>query len=403
MYDPLYETLGDDIEIIVHADHPTLNRRVAEMLAAGERIDVLSTHSKYAPSQSDWLSSWTAWSTSTSWRRAPSTCAGSTAPCCVCPATSTCACSGTHRRRRHAACYLGGPRRHDHAFGFRTGVGPVRDLLRVGRGPRRRLFDDDAQPPMVSAKRSPPSSCCAAWRREGRATSRPGTTTRSTPPCSTAGCHGRDVAGGYGPIRASAFYDRLEPALYPAGPARRVSYSGAHAWAIPSTCADISAAAALIQRCARTSPPSSRRAGLGVRPRRRLRRRRAADPTDERRLALTRDTIATAMITYPSLPRFPEVEDAAGRPSTRPAREVDAETAVANIHERPRRHCNESRRAACRGYRCSVGHRAGHRRTARARGRPGRGHRPRAGGAGRRHHAAGRRRHRPVEPRRRGC
>jgi len=55
MYDSLYEPFIDDVDVVVHEDHPTLNRRVAEMLAAGERIDVLSTHGKYAPSQSQWL------------------------------------------------------------------------------------------------------------------------------------------------------------------------------------------------------------------------------------------------------------------------------------------------------------------------------------------------------------
>src|SRR2546430_1194188 len=55
MYDPLYAALPDDVDVIVHGDHPSLNRAVAAMLSAGERIDVLSTHSKYAPSQSRWL------------------------------------------------------------------------------------------------------------------------------------------------------------------------------------------------------------------------------------------------------------------------------------------------------------------------------------------------------------
>src|SRR3954447_1569609 len=56
MYDHLYRAFRrDDVEVVVHADHPTLNRRVAEMLGAGERIDVLATHSKYAPSQAQWL------------------------------------------------------------------------------------------------------------------------------------------------------------------------------------------------------------------------------------------------------------------------------------------------------------------------------------------------------------
>src|SRR3954453_6964863 len=60
MYDRLYDHLNralppGEVEVVVHADHPTLNRRVAELLAAGERIDVLATHSKYAPSQARWL------------------------------------------------------------------------------------------------------------------------------------------------------------------------------------------------------------------------------------------------------------------------------------------------------------------------------------------------------------
>src|SRR3954469_14981697 len=54
MYDHLYPLLGD-VDVVVHADHPTLNREVAARLTAGERIDVLSTHSKYAPSQRTWL------------------------------------------------------------------------------------------------------------------------------------------------------------------------------------------------------------------------------------------------------------------------------------------------------------------------------------------------------------
>src|SRR5215510_11665489 len=55
MYDGLYSMLPADAEVVVHADHPTLNRAVADLLAEGTRIDVLSTHSKYAPSQARWL------------------------------------------------------------------------------------------------------------------------------------------------------------------------------------------------------------------------------------------------------------------------------------------------------------------------------------------------------------
>ena len=58
MYDHLYRLLdgaGVDAEVVVHADHPTLNRAVADMLGRGERLDLISTHSKYAPSQQQWL------------------------------------------------------------------------------------------------------------------------------------------------------------------------------------------------------------------------------------------------------------------------------------------------------------------------------------------------------------
>ena len=55
MYDGLYSLLPEGTEVVVHADHPTLNRAVADLLAEGTRIDLLSTHSKYAPSQAPWL------------------------------------------------------------------------------------------------------------------------------------------------------------------------------------------------------------------------------------------------------------------------------------------------------------------------------------------------------------
>src|SRR5215471_13262096 len=56
MYDPMYALLDPrEVEIVVHADHPTLNRRVGEMLARGARLDLISTHAKYAPSQAGWL------------------------------------------------------------------------------------------------------------------------------------------------------------------------------------------------------------------------------------------------------------------------------------------------------------------------------------------------------------
>ena len=64
MYDPLYEsiagfeqTTGLHVEIVARRPHPELNAFVKQRM--GERdpgIDLLSTHTKYAPSQARWLS-----------------------------------------------------------------------------------------------------------------------------------------------------------------------------------------------------------------------------------------------------------------------------------------------------------------------------------------------------------
>ena len=90
------------------------------------------------------------------------------------------------------------------------------------------------------------------------------------------------------------------------------SYSGCHGWAIPRTCGDVAGATALIEElstyeahaldaesgtvCARVD------AFAAVQP---------LDDTDARRLEITRATVEDGMITYPPLPRFPEIEDAA--------------------------------------------------------------------------------------------
>jgi multiple sugar transport system substrate-binding protein len=116
--------------------------------------------------------------------------------------------------------------------------------------------------------------------------------------------------GGYGPIRDSG-RGALEPAPYPAGRARRVSYSGCHAWAIPTTCADVPRAVAFVHELigrdaqARDAAGGSMCAHQGA-----LAAVQPDDAIDQARLTITRATIADAMITYPPHPRFPELEDA---------------------------------------------------------------------------------------------
>jgi multiple sugar transport system substrate-binding protein len=63
MYDPLYSRLeefergeGIGVEVAVAPTHPDLNERIAEEFGSGAApYDLISTHTKYAPSQEEWL------------------------------------------------------------------------------------------------------------------------------------------------------------------------------------------------------------------------------------------------------------------------------------------------------------------------------------------------------------
>ena len=320
MYDPLYEVLGQDseMEVVVHADHPTLNREVARRLEAGERLDLISTHSKYAPSQRQWLLPLD--------DLVPSAVIAPLDPEAV-------------RLCRFAGQLLSVPRNVDvrvlwwrrdrmesppatwaalvdsgAAFGFpgrESGLFGTFFEIVVGNGGA--LFEG-GEPTMVSpeseeavdllcqlATRAPLD--LPEWHYDQ---------------VDTALLEGRvDAAaawpGGYGPIRDSAVADRLRPAPYPAGRRRWVSYSGVHAWAIPRSCADVEAALALIARLASAEVAGRDAAGGSVPAHRAAFAAHAAasaDPVDAERMEITRRTIAEAMITYPPLEKFPAIEDA---------------------------------------------------------------------------------------------
>jgi multiple sugar transport system substrate-binding protein len=63
MYDPLYERIGEfeesegmSVEVIAAPTHPDLNERIEEEFSSGRAsYDLISTHTKYAPSQRQWL------------------------------------------------------------------------------------------------------------------------------------------------------------------------------------------------------------------------------------------------------------------------------------------------------------------------------------------------------------
>ena len=309
MYDHLYRLLdGGDVEIVVHADHPTLNRTVAAMLAAGERIDVLSTHSKYAPSQAHWLRPLNDLAD-------PSALAPKAVELCTFRGDllSVPRCIDVRVLWVRADRMSEVPRSWDDLaasdviFGFpgrESGLFGTFFEIVVAKGGR--LFDADAKPVIESeeavqavellralAARAPDD--LPEWHYDE---------------VDAALLDGRiDAAaawpGGYGPIRASQL--PLEPHRYVGG----ISYAGVHSWAIPTTCGDLDGALALIARLTSEDAgrldasggnvPAHEEAFASVEP---------MDDTDAERLAITRNTIGSAMITYPPLERFPEIEDA---------------------------------------------------------------------------------------------
>lgn len=313
MYDGLYDRLGDDVEVVVHADHPTLNREVAARLAAGERLDVISTHGKYAPSQARWLHPLD--------DLIDPDVLGALAP----KAVDLCSFRGELR------CV---PRNIDVrvlwwrtdladappvswddvetsplTFGF-TGresglFGLFYELMAAAGAP---LFDDDLRPTLTGA-----AALDAVERLQRLAAQGPDDLPDwhydQVDDALLDGRVGAAAAwpGGYDRIRTSGLADRLAPAAYPGGR----SYSGCHGWAIPTTCGDVPAAVAFIEDMA-SFEAGRRDAEGGSIPANReaLAVHEPADDTDRARLAITVETIGSAMLTYPPLERFPEVEDA---------------------------------------------------------------------------------------------
>lgn len=318
MYDHLYELLDpDEVEVVVHADHPHLNRAVAELLAAGERIDVLATHSKYAPSQAAWLRPLD----------------GLIDPAAVAPLAE----------RSVELCRVGGrllslprlidvrvlwvrtdrvpepPVTWDEVVAQRLCFGmPGRESglfgtffeLVVGLGGD--VFDADGRPTMATDEAE--AAVTTLCRLAGAAPV--DLPTWHYDQVDTALFDGRvDAAGAWpgawGPIRSSAVADRLEPHPYPAGPVRWVSYAGCHSWAIPTTCGDLDGARALVTRLVGHEAQALDASGGSMCAHRDALAAVVPDgPVDERRRAITRRTIDEAMITYPPLADFPVIEDA---------------------------------------------------------------------------------------------
>ena len=321
MYDHLYAMFdSEQVEILIHEDHPTLNQRVAEMLGAGERLDLIATHSKYAPSQEQWLHSLEALVT-------PSE-VGALAP----RAVDLCRYNGrllcvprlidvrimwarsdrlevvpeTWQELADSNVVFGFPGRESGLFGT------FFELV-VGMGGR--LFDDDGNPCMDSAEAHESIELlCRIASRAPR-----DLITWHYDEVDKALLDGRlDCAGAWpgasGPIAHSSLASVLTPHRYPSGSRRHVSYAGCHAWGIPTTCGDLPAAHALLQKLmGRAAHELDASGGTMCAHIEALAQVVPANDTDHRRLAVTTATIAESMITYPALPNFPAIEEAGWR------------------------------------------------------------------------------------------
>jgi multiple sugar transport system substrate-binding protein len=342
MYDRLYRMFdGLEIEVVVHADHPTLNRSAAALLERGERIDLLSTHSKYAPSQARWL------------RPLDGVVDPSVLAALAPAAVERCRFEGRllsvprnidvrvlwANRRLLGGCAV--PSTWEAlvssplVFGFpgrESGLfGTFFELVTVHGG---RLFDADLRPTLESdeakhavqtlvalARRAPPDLPDWHYDQVDHALGDGRIALAAAWPGATAG------------LRASPNGRDLEPHPYLAGPIGLRSYAGCHSWAIPTACGDPEGALLLLERLSSAEAHALEAASGAVcahvsafaaqKPR---------DSIEERRRAITRDTIASGMITYPPLVRFPAVEDA-GWSALRSALrgEVDVDTALANM------------------------------------------------------------------------
>ncbi len=318
MYDHLYDAMPpSEIEVVVHADHPTLNRTVADLLAAGERLDLISTHSKYAPSQAARLRSLDEVVDPAVVEglapRAVDLCRFAGELYCL-PRCIDVRVLWVRNDRVETApdtwddlvsstASFGFPGRESGLFGT---------FFEIVTGLGGRLFDDELQPTMAT-----PDAITAMELLAELASRAPADLPQwHYDDVDAALLSGRvDMAGvwpgGFGAIRDNALAGVLRPYPYLAGPARRVSYAGCHAWAIPSTCGDLDGALDLLTRLSSAEMHALDATGgticaneaalAAVEP---------CNELDRERLAITRRMVDEAMITYPSLARFPEIEDA---------------------------------------------------------------------------------------------
>ncbi len=318
MYDGLYEKIDrSGIELVVHADHPSLNRAVQAMLGSGERLDVISTHSKYVASQRQWLFDLSeVIDTRELANRAVELCSFEGSQFCV-PRNIDVRVLWANRAQLGEGMVpttwpeLAGS---GLAFAFpgrESGLfGTVFEIVAALGGA---LFDGETRPDFNTdttiaalelllrvAKHGPPSLPTWHYDESDAALAEGEVPLGAAWPGATAA------------LRASRCGADLEPHPYFGGAQGIRSYAGCHAWAIPRTCGDPDAAIEFVQQlCSFEMHASDTLNGSICAHEGALAAVVPIDARDGQRLAITTATIRDGMLTYPPMARFPQVEDQA--------------------------------------------------------------------------------------------
>ncbi len=347
-YDKLYERLpeferqaGVKVEVGFCAPHPQLNERLAHEYTEGSATyDLVSTHTKYAPSQAHWLTPLDEWigrdeqaaffpgivelSRINGRLMQVPRCVDARllhyrtdwfAEAGIVPPSSweqfrAAAVRFTHAPERFGTTF---PGRHSGLFGTWY------ELLAMAGGD---LFDPELKPVFLSDA----GEWALAFLHDLHAVSQ--VTPRDLPSghyeeVAALFRHGRcamvlEWPGYYGLLRRgedTAVEGRFSLERYPVGPCgRRKTYAGCHSFAIPTSVRHRSEALALLRFL--TSEDSQVFQGLAgdIVPRlsawEKVKQASAADLLDARRMDLLEATMQEDMLIPPKFPRYPAVEDA---------------------------------------------------------------------------------------------
>ena len=322
--DDFTKATGISVDVSFQGDHSTLNAHLASALPAGSSYDLVSTHSKYAPSQAQWLTPLDDEVEVASFRPAAM-------DLCRFHARLFCLPRNIDARllwlRRDLLGDAAPPTSWDDllnlaasirgASGFAFpahGSGLFGTFFELAVAFGGRLFDDDARPQFDCDGARRALQWLVTAHRERRVTP-PDLASWYFDEVSAGFRKGRvamigDWPGYYGLLLAAGGHDVAVVARYPSGPAGRSVYAGCHGFAIPIGGQHRPQALQLLAHLT-SHETATTEAARGMVPARSDVSLPVAHDLDRRRANLLDLTIAEDLLTFPPLADYPEIEDAA--------------------------------------------------------------------------------------------